>query len=108
MRSTGSDGLEPAPHCGDQAADHAAGGLALSDRSQRDVANITGARGGEQGQTDKRRECRAAVRVGEASDLLGAADADRAAEHALHIVGNILQLGAAAGEYDLTADWPGE
>ena len=73
-----------------------------------DVADVAAALRGEQGEADKGRESRAAVRVGKAGDLLRPADADRAAEHALHVIGDVLELGAAAGQHDLAADGAGE
>ena len=48
------------------------------------------------------------MRVGQAGDLLGPADPDGAAEHALHVIGDILQFGAAAGQNDLASDGAGE
>jgi hypothetical protein len=44
----------------------------------------------------------------EAGDGLRPADPDRAAEHALHVIGDILELGAAAGQHDLAPDRAGE
>ena len=48
------------------------------------------------------------MRLGQARHGLGPADPDRAAEHALHIIGDPLQFGAAAGQHDLAAERPGE
>ena len=48
------------------------------------------------------------MRLGQAGDRLRPADADRAAEHALHIIGDILELGAAAGQHHLPPDRAGE
>ena len=39
---------------------------------------------------------------------LRAADADGAAEHALHVIGDVLELRTAAGEHDLATDRTGE
>ena len=63
-------------------------------------------RPGRRGRRASRRPGRCARR--EARELLRPADADRAAEHALHVIGDVLQLRAAAGEHDLPPDLAGE
>src|SRR6185503_999659 len=93
-------------HRVDQAADHP-----LAPRAgnrARDIANVSTARRGEEREADKRGETGAAVCVGQAGKLLRAADPYRAAEHALHVIGDILELRAAAREHYLAADGTGE
>ena len=82
--------------------------LRRADRRTGDVADVAAAarRRATPGRPASRTP--AAVRVGKAGDLLRPADADRPAEHALHVIGDILELGAAAGQHHLAADRPGE
>src|SRR5438477_7716178 len=99
--------LEPAPHGLDQAAEHALG-RSRTDRRSGDVADVAAAAGGEQGEADQRREGGATMRVRETGDLPWPSNPDRAAEHALHVIGNVLELCAAAGQHHLAADGAGK
>jgi hypothetical protein len=44
------------------------------------------------------------MRFGQARNRLRSSDADRTTKNALHIVGDVLELGPAAGQNDLPAD----
>ena len=63
---------------------------------------------GQHRQADQGRESRAAMRFGQAGDRLRPADPHRAAEHALHVIGDILEFRPAAGQHDLPPDRAGE
>ena len=73
-------------------------------RRRHRAAQVDLVRGGEQGEAGQGRESRAryALRAGPA--CARPADPDRAAEHALRIIGDALQLGAAAGQHHLAAE----
>src|SRR4051812_31647469 len=96
-RSTRSAALEAALHGLDEPAEHALG-LRLARNRASDVADVAAARGGEQGEADQCGESWSAVRIGQAGDLLRAPNAHCTAQHTLHIVGDVLQFRAAAGE----------
>ena len=86
----------------DEASDHALGLAWTGDRA--DIADVAASVRREQRQPHERRETRSAVRIGKPGNLLGAPSTDRAPEHALHVIRDILEVGAAAGQHDLTPD----
>src|SRR4029079_11692346 len=101
-RSPCSEKVITALHRGNEPSHHSLGRAGPGDGP--DVADIAAAPGGEQCQSDQGRETGAAVRIGKAGNLLRAPDADCAAEDALHVIGDVLELRASAGEHDLAAN----
>src|SRR5437762_8400411 len=89
LRSMRPGALIPALHRADQPTERAPGRLLVLDRADNDVAQVPATRRSEHRKADERREGGAAMRIGQARDLPGPADADRPTEHALHVVGDV-------------------
>src|SRR6478672_10357329 len=99
--------LIAALHGVDQPPEHALV-TRLPDGRTSDVADVAAAACRNQRKPDERRETGAAVRIGQAGDLLWPAYADRPSQHALHVICDILKLGATAGQHDLASDGTSE
>src|SRR5438309_3380802 len=99
--------LIAALHCVYQAAEHAFR-TGLANDGTGNVTDVAAAARYQKRKAHERREGWTAMSIGKSGDLLGTPDANRAAEHALHVVRYILELGATAGEHDLAAHGAGE
>src|SRR5438270_5284295 len=102
MRSTRRGGLEVALHRLNEAAEHPPGRRRAYHRAG-DVADVAAAARRQQREPDQCRERRTAMGVWQTGDLPWPAQPHRAAEHALHVVRDVLELGAATGQHDLAS-----
>src|SRR3954464_5188315 len=100
-------GLIAALHCIDQAAERTLISR-LADHRSGNVANVAAPACRKQRQADQGRKSRTAMCIRKASDLPWPPDAHCAPQDALHVIRDILELGASAGQHDLAPYGTGE